>query len=147
MSVRAMIGRMLTRIRIYGCVCFLNLHQQALYTTTDGRGKSLQQIGYPGAHRPRSNRPVSPHGRAFAACVWTFERQLQDTCCCCWKTSLSCPPAASEYEASRMLRKALPIIPLCREELAPSCRGKETTEREEKKENKRGNSKSGGEMT
>lgn len=56
----------------------------------------------------------------------------------CWKTSPSRPPAASE----RVLRKALPIIPLCREELAPSCRGccrlqRDHWERGREKENKR----------
>lgn len=140
-------------VRIYCNVCFLNLHQQASCTATDGRGLSFQQ-GY--ADRLLWSVGAAPsitrlfHGRShcLGLDIWTSTlRHLLRP----WKTSQSNPPTASEYEMRRVLWRALPIIPQCREELAPSCRGwcrlkRDRWEWGRERKQGRGNSKSGGEM-
>lgn len=117
-------------VRIYCAVCFLNLHQQASCTATDGGWKCFSRQDY----TDRLLWSVGPapsitrlfHGRSSlpgGLDIWTLKlRHLLR----CWKTSQSRPPpspAASEYEARHVLRRALPIIPLCEADLAPSCRG------------------------
>lgn len=141
-------------VRIYCSVCFLNLRQQASCTATDGRGKCFQRYNadrllWSVGPAPSITRLFHGRSRCLGLDIWasTLRHLLRR-----WKTSQSCPPAVSEYEVKRVLGRALPIIPLFREELAPSCRGWCRLQRDHwewgrERKQKRTNSKSWGEMS
>lgn len=145
----AMIGRTLTRSQDLLQCLFSKCASTSLVRGNRWWGKSFSADRLPRSPAPTIAPLFMGGPRCLGLDIWTatLRHSLR-----CWKTSQSRPPAASEHEASRVLRKALPIIPLCREELAPSCRGwcrlqRDHWERGRERKQERGNSKCGGEMT
>ena len=121
----------------------------------DGRARVFSRQGYADrllwSVRRGAKHYTSFHGRSLPPGFGHLKINFK-TLAAVLKNKSEPPPAASEYEAGCMLGKTLPIIPLYREELAPSCRGccrlqRDHWEKGRERKQEGRNSKSGGQMT